>query len=216
VSDDQQPDEAESVDDSDSPLTEQPTLPPQKASDASMDEATLPPRVLDIAGSTLRATGTVLAVIIGFLAAVCIFVFSFPGVNLAAVGDVVVSIGIGFVSTLALIFITMSVTAILWFVLKFFRWLKRPSSIHLPPNRTGLFVVFELFPFLTSGIGGGIVCVRLIVGNPIGNLCGLAIVLVIFWVLVFWLKPRFGCSWIVASQILGIFVGGLIQHLVAV
>ena len=44
MSDDQQPDEAESVDDSDSPLTEQPTLPPQKASDASVDEATLPPR----------------------------------------------------------------------------------------------------------------------------------------------------------------------------
>ena len=44
MSDDQQPDEAESVDDSDSPLTEQPTLPPQKSSDASMDEATLPPR----------------------------------------------------------------------------------------------------------------------------------------------------------------------------
>jgi hypothetical protein len=44
VSDDQQPDEAESVDDSGSPLTEQPTLPPQKDSDASVDEATLPPR----------------------------------------------------------------------------------------------------------------------------------------------------------------------------
>mgnify|MGYP000728244212 CR=1 FL=1 len=44
MSDDQQPDETESVDDSDSPLTEQPTLPPQKASDASVDEATLPPR----------------------------------------------------------------------------------------------------------------------------------------------------------------------------
>ena len=41
---DQQTYEAESVDDSDSPLTEKPTLPPQKSSDASMDEATLPPR----------------------------------------------------------------------------------------------------------------------------------------------------------------------------
>ena len=44
MSDGQQPEEAESVDDSDSPLTEQPTLPPQKASDASVDETTLPPR----------------------------------------------------------------------------------------------------------------------------------------------------------------------------